>query len=114
MWDKGSPLTPVHFNPTHGLTMRAARLTSGAEVTVEQVVVTTAPRLSSPADSDVTVSDAADVGDADDDCVLMTSADEAGIRRRSGRIDSGLPPSAFASETPTIIVVSKSAMQEAL
>jgi len=85
--------------------MRAARLTNGADVTGEPFVVTvTVDRPTwSPADNDVTAADGGDDGEVDDECVVMTSTDDAGIRRRGGRVDSGLPPPGFDSETPTSV-----------
>ena len=64
-------------------TMRAARLTNGAEVTAEQVVLAVVDACWPADDGDV--GDPADVGEC-----LMTSADDAGNKRRCGRTDSGL------------------------
>jgi len=75
--------------------MSAARLTSGAEVTAVVQVVVTTDWPWSPADVDA--GDVVDAAAGEFDDGVMTSTDDDGIRRRCGRIDSGLPD-IFASE----------------
>ena len=87
-------LNPTHFPETR--TMSAARLTSGAEVTAVAQLVVTTDWMWSPADV-VDPGDVVDAAAGEFDDEVMTSTDEDGIRRRCGRIDSGLPD-IFVSE----------------